>query len=180
MTQITHQHLLQAVALAARAHHGQMRKDDKTPYISHPFRVCLVVRDIFGFSDLRMLLAAVLHDTIEDTRIDFDDLEAQFGSEVAQWVGLLSKDKRLPEEQRELAYCQSLAQAPWQVRACKLGDMYDNMTDMDMLPRSSWPHTLRRLRMYLNCLQTHHAAELQRPLSLVSALLEEREKMALA
>ncbi len=40
MTQpvITYQHLLQAVALAARAHHGQMRKDEETPYMSHPFR----------------------------------------------------------------------------------------------------------------------------------------------
>lgn len=173
---VTHQLLLQAVAFAARAHHGQMRKDEKTPYVSHPLRVCLIVREIFGFSDLRMLLAAVLHDTIEDTTTDFDDVEAQFGTEVARWVSLLSKDKRLPETEREHAYCQGLVQAPWQVRACKLADMYDNLTDLEMLPRGRWPHTLRRLQMYLNCVQTHRAAELERPLSLVSALLEAREK----
>ena len=176
---LTHLHLLQAVALAARAHHGQMRKDGRTPYVSHPFRVCLVVRDIFGFTDLRMLLTAILHDVIEDTTTDFDDVEAQFGSEVAHWVGLLSKDKRLPEEEREHDYCRGLEQASWQVRACKLGDMYDNLTDMDMLPRTRWPHTLGRLRMYWNCLQTHPAEECgqRRPLRLVRTLLEEREKL---
>jgi guanosine-3',5'-bis(diphosphate) 3'-pyrophosphohydrolase len=178
MTQpvITNQHLLQAVALAARAHDGQLRKDDITPYISHPFRVCLVVREVFGFGDPRMLLAAILHDTIEDTRTDYDDLAAQFGSEIAHWVSLLSKDKRLPETERERAYCQGLVNAPWQVRACKLADMYDNMTDMESLPRARWPHVLGRMRMYLNCVQTHHAAELEKPLSLVAALLQDREK----
>ena len=180
MTQpkITTDLILQAVAFAARAHHGQMRKDDKTPYVSHPMRVCLVVREVFGFDDPRMLLAAILHDTVEDTRTDFDDIEAIFGSEVAHWVSLLSKDKRLPENEREQAYCDGLESAPWQVRACKLADMYDNMTDMDMLPRSRWPHTLGRLKMYLNCLQTNPAAELQKPLSLVAALLEARSREA--
>ena len=96
-----HEQLLQAVALAARAHDGQLRKDGLTPYVSHPFRVCLVVREVFGFSDPRMLLAAILHDTIEDTTTDFDDLEAKFGPEIAEWVGKLSKDKRLPEAERE-------------------------------------------------------------------------------
>ncbi len=40
---------LSAASFAARAHHGQMRKDRATPYVSHVFRVCLVVRDVFGF-----------------------------------------------------------------------------------------------------------------------------------
>ena len=47
--------VLDAVAFAARAHHGQLRKDGKTPYASHPFRVCLIVRDIFGVDDPRVL-----------------------------------------------------------------------------------------------------------------------------
>ena len=166
--------LLQAVALAARAHDGQMRKDGLTPYASHPFRVCLVVRELFGFSDPRMLLAAVLHDTIEDTTTDFDDLEAKFGREVAEWVGALSKDKRLPEAEREQAYCRGLERSPWQVKACKLADMFDNLMDMKMLPPGRWPHTLARMRMYLDCLQADPAPELQRPLDLVRKLLGER------
>src|SRR5438132_11061847 len=93
--------LLDAVAFAARAHRGQLRKDGATPYVSHVFRACLVVRHVFGFDDERMLTAALLHDTIEDTTTDFDDVTERFGPEVAAWVACLSKDKRLPDDQRE-------------------------------------------------------------------------------
>ena len=44
--------LLEAAAFAARAHRGQLRKDQQTPYVSHVFRVCLVLRDRFGFDDI--------------------------------------------------------------------------------------------------------------------------------
>src|SRR5712691_11794908 len=100
---ITFRHVLDAAAFAARAHRHHLRKDDETPYVSHVFRVCLIVRDLFGFDDPRMLCAALLHDTVEDTTIDFDDLAAKFSVEVARWVALLSKDKRLPDVEREEA-----------------------------------------------------------------------------
>src|SRR6516225_8090826 len=86
--------VLNAIAFAARAHRGQTRKDGKTPYASHVFRVCLVLRDVFNIDDRPALTAAVLHDTIEDTTTDFDDLAETFGEEVAEWVAMLSKDKR--------------------------------------------------------------------------------------
>src|SRR5262245_56082445 len=126
--------LLDAVTFAARAHHGQMRKDKETPYVSHVFRVSLIVRHVFGVDEAQVLTAAVLHDTMEDTTTDFDDLEEKFGRPVAQWVALLSKDKRLPEPEREKAYCDGLATAPWQVKVCKLADVYDNLTDADSHP----------------------------------------------
>src|SRR6516162_9991164 len=43
--------LLDAVAFAARAHRPQLRKDNQTPYVSHVFRVCLIVRHVFGVTD---------------------------------------------------------------------------------------------------------------------------------
>src|SRR5439155_10521577 len=121
--------LLEAVAFAARAHQGQLRKDGTTPYVSHVFRVCLVLRHVFGIDDRQALMAAALHDTIEDTNTDFDDLKETFGTDVAEWVAALSKDKRLPEGEREQAYAAALARAPWQVKACKLADVYDNVMD---------------------------------------------------
>src|SRR5713226_1440591 len=93
----THRSLLEAISFAARAHQGQLRKDNRTPYASHAFRVCLIVREIFGVTDPEVLTAAVLHDTVEDTTTDHDDLAKQFGRQVADWVAALSKDKRLPE-----------------------------------------------------------------------------------
>ena len=88
--------LLDAAAFAARCHQGHFRKDGVTPYISHPFRVCLIVRDLFGVDDPNVLMAALLHDTIEDTTTDFDDVAEEFGPDVAAWTGALSKDSRLP------------------------------------------------------------------------------------
>src|SRR5713101_243885 len=126
--------LLEAISFAARAHQGQMRKDGRTPYASHVFRVCLIARQILGIDDVSVLTAAVLHDTVEDTTTDFDDLEKEFGKEIAGWVAALSKDKRLPEAEREKAYETQLAQAPWQVKICKLADIFDNLVDSVHMP----------------------------------------------
>src|SRR5947199_8574177 len=100
--------LLNAVAFAARAHRPQLRKDGQTPYVSHVFRVCLIVRHVFGIDDPRVLTAAVLHDTIEDTTTDYDDLCERFGGDVAAWVAALSKDTRQKEDEREREYMAEL------------------------------------------------------------------------
>lgn len=144
--------LLDAVAFAARAHRGQLRKDGATPYHSHVCRVCLIVRHVFGVDDTTALTAAVLHDTVEDTTTDFDDLEEHFGAEIAGWVALLSKDKRLPDERRERAYCDGLRSAPWQVKICKLADVYDNLTDAASLKPEQRARTVQRTRVYLDAL----------------------------
>src|SRR5581483_10615245 len=132
--------LLEAVALAARAHQGQLRKDNETPYVSHPCRVCLIVRHVFGIDDTAALTAAVLHDTVEDTKTDWDDLEEQFGAEVAGWVAALSKDKRKAEPEREAEYEAELSKSPWQVQVCKLADIFDNLVD------SRPPHRTRSVQ----------------------------------
>jgi guanosine-3',5'-bis(diphosphate) 3'-pyrophosphohydrolase len=146
------QNLLDAIAFTARAHRYQLRKDDKTPYASHAFRVCLILRHVFGITDERILTAAVLHDTVEDTTTDYDDLHERFGAEVAEWVGILSKDKRLRENEREAAYMAGLAKAPWQVKACKLADMLDNLLDSTHLRADQRTKTEGRLRGYLAAL----------------------------
>jgi guanosine-3',5'-bis(diphosphate) 3'-pyrophosphohydrolase len=144
--------LLEAVAFAARAHHGQIRKDGKTPYASHVFRVCLILRHVFGLDDPAMLMAALLHDTIEDTTTDFDDIREHYGPEVAEWVACLSKDKRLQDEEREEQYCAALATAPWQVKACKLADIFDNLLDSGYLSAERRRRTVKRTRLYLEAL----------------------------
>ena|SRR5947209_7254596 len=161
------QSLLDAVAFAARAHQGQQRKDGKTPYASHPFRVCLVVRHVFGFDDRRMLIAALLHDTIEDTTTDFDGLAEAFGREVAEWVAFLSKDKRRPDDQRERAYIEGLRAAPWQVQVCKLADVYDNLQDTAGLPPERRKHSVARAQQYLEAVAGSKVPQMAQPLALV-------------
>lgn len=124
------EHLWQrAASFAARFHNGQLRKDGTTPYIAHPFRVAMTVRDVFGVDDPVALAAALLHDVIEDTTADYDDVAEEFGTEVADVVAALTKDMRKPNDQREAEYDQQLAAAPWQARLVKLADVYDNVSD---------------------------------------------------
>jgi guanosine-3',5'-bis(diphosphate) 3'-pyrophosphohydrolase len=135
----------QAAAFAARMHAGQFRKDGRTPYISHPFRVAMTVRDVFGIDDPIALAAALLHDVIEDTTADYDDVAKQFGPEVADVVAALTKDMRLAHDQREAAYDRQLAAAPWQAKLIKLADVYDNVSDcMDEKMRSKAMSKARR------------------------------------
>lgn len=164
--------LLRAASFAARAHHGQIRKDGRTPYVAHVFRVCLIVRHVFGLDDQRLLIAALLHDTIEDTTTDFDDIAETFGEEIARWVSFLTKNKKLPEERREAAYLAELAAAPWQVKACKLADLYDNMTDSVHLPVEKRPKSLLRYAQYWNAFRTWTEPELQGPLEKVRLLFD--------
>ncbi|MBK7403545.1 MAG: bifunctional (p)ppGpp synthetase/guanosine-3',5'-bis(diphosphate) 3'-pyrophosphohydrolase [Phycisphaerales bacterium] len=123
-----------AAAFAAKAHEHQVRKDGCTPYIAHPYRVAMTVRDLFGCDDRDALCAALLHDTIEDTPTDRDDIEDEFGPVVAEIVGALTKNMILPEREREPEYDARLARADWRARLIKLADVYDNLSDIESRP----------------------------------------------
>lgn len=119
-----------AASYAARAHNHQYRKDKKTPFVAHPFRVAMVLRDIFGCDDEVAIATALLHDTIEDTRTDFDDIHKRFGRDVAECVAIMTKNMLLIEAEREKDYDKRLANGPWQARIVKLADVYDNGLDL--------------------------------------------------
>jgi len=124
----------QATSFAARAHNHQYRKDKKTPYIAHPFRVAIVISTVFGCDDEVAICTALLHDTIEDTRVDYDNIEKRFGREIADCVAVMTKNMLLREPEREEDYDTRLANGPWQGRLVKLADVYDNGLD---IPRES-------------------------------------------
>jgi guanosine-3',5'-bis(diphosphate) 3'-pyrophosphohydrolase len=165
--------IFEAVAFAARAHRHQLRKDNQTPYASHVFRVCLVVRHVFGFDDPKMLAAALLHDTIEDTTTDCDDIIEKFGPDVARWVAALTKDMRLPHDEREAEYARVLAAADWPVKVLKLGDLYDNLGDCKSFSVGGRRATAAKSRFYLAALRTGLPPEAQPALKLVESRLRE-------
>jgi guanosine-3',5'-bis(diphosphate) 3'-pyrophosphohydrolase len=167
--------LLSAASFAARAHKHQIRKDGITPYDAHPFRVCLIVRHVFGIADPELLTAALLHDTIEDTTTDRDDLIERFGPRVAEWVAALSKDKRLPDEARETAYMQTLADAAAPVKLCKLADIFDNLLDSGTLCAEQRRRTIGRAQSYLAKLKTNLPHNVRTAFGLVEQLLAETE-----
>jgi guanosine-3',5'-bis(diphosphate) 3'-pyrophosphohydrolase len=132
-----------AASYAAWAHRHQVRKDGRTPYVAHVFRVAMTVSQVFGHGDETTAAVALLHDTIEDTTTDYEDLERRFGAVVADGVALLTKNMALPEPRREAAYDAQLAGAPWWVKLVKLADVYDNVCDVDT---SSPEHVAERRR----------------------------------
>lgn len=72
---------------AAVKHKDQRRKDqDGTPYINHPIGVAFILTEEAGIYDVPVLLASILHDTVEDTDTTFDEIEQHFGSHVRKLV----------------------------------------------------------------------------------------------
>jgi guanosine-3',5'-bis(diphosphate) 3'-pyrophosphohydrolase len=93
--------LLKAIAFAADKHRHQCRKDaEASPYINHPIAVAAVLAAEGDVSDEATLIAAALHDTVEDTQTTLLELEDHFGSEVAGLVRELTDDKSLEKTER--------------------------------------------------------------------------------
>jgi (p)ppGpp synthase/HD superfamily hydrolase len=94
------QRLERAIRIMLQAHAGQLRKaDPQVPYATHPFHVALMVREAGGDEDC--VIAALLHDVLEDTDVTPEDLEESFGSRVAAIVREVSEDKTLSWEERK-------------------------------------------------------------------------------
>ncbi|NUN50952.1 MAG: bifunctional (p)ppGpp synthetase/guanosine-3',5'-bis(diphosphate) 3'-pyrophosphohydrolase, partial [Candidatus Brocadiae bacterium] len=161
--------LLKAISFAARKHEGQRRKDGRTPYAAHPMRVATIAMREFGVTDVEVLTAAVLHDTIEDTTADFDDLAAAWGPRVAGWVTALTKDKRLGEARREAEYFDGLEAAPVEVKLCKLADTLDNLIDAESLPPAGRAKAVKKAREILRRFGRGWPARWQGALDVVEA-----------
>jgi hypothetical protein len=102
--------LYRAISFAERAHRGQVRKGTQKPYFTHPVAVGMMV--LAHGHGIEAAVVGLLHDVIEDTPADRDEIEDAFGSAIAQAVVDLSEpDKTLPWEERKLAYVAHLANA---------------------------------------------------------------------
>jgi len=172
--------VMEAIAFAARAHKGQERKDGETPYVSHPMRVCMVLRDVFGVEDKEILAAGVLHDIIEDTTKDFDDIEKKFGFKVASWVATLSKDKRMQEETREEEYFRQLRNGADEVKLIKLADVYDNLIDSENAGSEAFvKKTVSKAELYLENFSGCENENVLGAMGMLRDLMKETELMAL-
>lgn len=119
-----------AIHYAAEAHKGQMRKMNGDHYIEHPFGVLEIVRTITD--DERVHMAAVLHDTVEDTEVSINDLRRDFDDEVADIVWGVTKDDTIPDwRERNEAYLERLLHdAPDGSVIVALADKIHDITDM--------------------------------------------------
>lgn len=113
------------------AHAGQKRKDGR-PYATHPAAVRDILVNELGVSDEDVLVAALLHDVVEDTRVPLSEIEERFGPRVAGMVGLLSKvpEPGEPEGLMVDRYYAGLRAAEPAVRQIKVADRVHNLREM--------------------------------------------------
>ena len=137
--------LLDALAFAAEKHRRQRRKDrHASPYINHPIALAKVLAREGGIADAEVLAAALLHDTIEDTRTTFDELRANFGRRVALTVLEVTDNKRLRKHTRKRLQVEHAAHLSRGAKLVKLADKICNLRDLSNRPPVGWDRKRRR------------------------------------
>jgi RelA/SpoT family (p)ppGpp synthetase len=130
--------VFKAYEFGAQAHDGQTRLSGE-PYITHPVAVAKMLADMH--LDPQTIIAAILHDVVEDTETPVAELEAQFGSEVAALVDGVSKLDQMQFTSRAEAQAESFRKMMLamiediRVILVKLADRLHNMETMDSMPR---------------------------------------------
>ena len=125
-----HRRYAEAVLFAMEKHRNQQRTGGE-PYIVHPLRVAESLRTIGGVTDHDVILAALLHDLIEDTDCEWDTLARRFGERIANLVAELSGDMRLPKPARRAEQIERVRRGSAEAKTIKLADRLDNLTDMN-------------------------------------------------
>jgi GTP diphosphokinase / guanosine-3',5'-bis(diphosphate) 3'-diphosphatase len=132
--------VLAASAFAAHKHRDQRRKGkDASPYINHPIAVANILANEAGITDATTLAAALLHDTIEDTDTTVEELEVEFGLEIAAVVLEVTDDKNLPKQVRKRLQIEHAATLSRNAKLVKLADKICNLRDMSRSPPVDWP-----------------------------------------
>ena len=120
-----------AMRFAARAHQAQQEQGSDLPYFVHVVAVAAeVIAALVAHEGIDADLAvtcALLHDTVEDTPVTLDDIRTRFGDAVAAGVDALSKDKRLPPNQRMADSLRRIKAQPREIAIVKLADRITNM-----------------------------------------------------
>ncbi|TFJ91597.1 HD domain-containing protein [Lentibacillus salicampi] len=114
---------------AAKAHEGQTRKSSNDPYITHPIRVAELLEKS-GFSD-ELVSAGYLHDVVEDTPLEMEDIEAAFGIEVAKLVAAHKEDKSKTWKERKQHTIDTVQYAAKDVKFLIVADKLDNLLSME-------------------------------------------------
>lgn len=131
--------IIAAIAFAAQKHRDQRRKDSvSSPYINHPIALANVLANEAGINDERVLIAAILHDTIEDTETTEQELVREFGQEIAGIVLEVTDDKALPKAERKRLQVEHAATISRRAKLVKLADKICNLRDIASSPPADW------------------------------------------
>lgn len=141
--------LLHAAEFAAHKHRDQRRKgDDASPYINHPLALANVLSNEGGITDVVILAAALLHDTLEDTETTYEELRGQFGESVADVVVEVTDTKWLSKQARKRLQISKASHSSTRARAVKIADKICNLRDILASPPAGW--SLERKQQYFD------------------------------
>ena len=131
--------LFRALAFAAHKHRDQRRKDaEASPYINHPIALAQVLAAEGGVTDIEVLAAALLHDTIEDTDTTGEELEREFGGRIAAMVAEVTDDTALPKVDRKRLQVEHAGRLSEGAKLVKLADKICNLRDVAARPPAKW------------------------------------------
>ncbi len=133
---------VKACQFASEKHKAQKRKNKEgTPYINHPLEVANYISEVGRVYDVVPLVAAVLHDTVEDTDATYEELVSVFGQEIADVVMQVSDDKSLPKvtrKKRQVEHAKSISHNAKLVKIC---DKISNVKSTVLEP-PSWSNEM--------------------------------------
>jgi guanosine-3',5'-bis(diphosphate) 3'-pyrophosphohydrolase len=133
--------LLEALDFAAQRHSAQRRKGpDAAPYVNHLIEVATLVASVAQVDDVEVLMAAVLHDVLEDTPTTSGEVSERFGERVCRFVEALSDDKSLPRRRRREI---TLAELPAMDALTKIVKLADLTSNIKLLP-PTWSEEHKR------------------------------------
>lgn len=144
-------------------HKNQKRKGGE-PYINHLIDTAKVSIEILNELSNKythlidevndIYAAALLHDTIEDTNTDYEDILELTNETVASWVTSLSNDKRLPSERRRFLYYKEIGDSCIEVKIIKQADIFSNLNGLNGKEGDAWiSQFIKKAKMTLESLQ---------------------------
>ncbi|MFL6798567.1 MAG: HD domain-containing protein [Xanthobacteraceae bacterium] len=131
--------VLKAADAAARWHVHQKRKGvAQEPYINHLLEVAMLVADATGGSDPKLVVAALLHDAVEDSEVPRELIAQTFGEDVASLVMEVTDDKTLPKAQRKRKQIETAPGKSARAKVLKLADKTSNLRGIAATPPADW------------------------------------------
>jgi (p)ppGpp synthase/HD superfamily hydrolase len=141
--------VVRAADAAARWHVHQRRKGSaQEPYINHLLEVAGLVTEATDGIIPRVVIAALLHDAIEDQGVSAETIASEFGQHVADIVMEVTDDKTLPKDERKRKQIESAPKKSREAKVIKLADKTSNVRAVANSPASDWPGE-RRLELCL-------------------------------
>jgi len=128
-----------AADFAARRHADQRRKGaSREPYVNHLTEVASLLAEATAGQDAELIAAGYLHDTLEDTETEYEELQTHFGKSVAKLVSEVTDDKSLPKAERKRLQVVYTPKKSRRARLLKLADKTSNLRSLATSPPADW------------------------------------------